>query len=54
MILGMDMRVRALQALMQCDPDQKALAVQALHHDWLAARVGLDRATRIAEPLGPL
>ncbi len=54
MILGMDMRVRALQALMQCDPDQKALAVQALHDDWLAARVGLDRATLIAEPLGPL
>lgn len=54
MILGMDMRARALQALMQCDPDEKAQAVQALHEDCLAGGVGLDPTALIAEPLSSL
>jgi len=41
MILGMDMRERALQALLQREPEQKAAAVTALHDDWLAQRVPL-------------
>jgi uncharacterized ferritin-like protein (DUF455 family) len=50
----MDMRARALQALMQCDPDEKAQAVQTLHEDCLGGGVGLDPTALIVEPLSPL
>ena len=51
MILGMDMRERALQALLQRDPDEKAAATQALHEDWLAATVDLRPDAQLCEPV---
>ncbi len=51
MILGMDMRERALQALLQRDPDQKAAAVTALHDAWLARSVELQPDTALPEPV---
>jgi uncharacterized ferritin-like protein (DUF455 family) len=51
MILGMDMRERALQALSQREPDEKAAAVTALHEAWLADALELKPQARLEEPL---
>jgi uncharacterized ferritin-like protein (DUF455 family) len=51
MILGMDMRERALQALLQREPDEKAAAVTALHEAWLAQALELRPEAQLREPL---
>lgn len=51
MILGMDMRERALQALLQREPDEKAAAVTALHEAWLAQALQLRPEAQLREPL---
>ena len=47
----MDMRERALQALLQRDPDEKAAAVTALHEACLARSVELQPDARLREPV---
>ena len=51
MILGMDMRERALQALLQPDPDQKAAAVAALYEAWQVHELPLAPQVVLREPL---
>lgn len=47
----MDMRERALQALLQREPDEKAAAVTALHDDWLGQRLPLRPDALLREPV---
>jgi uncharacterized ferritin-like protein (DUF455 family) len=47
----MEMRERALQALLQCDPDEKAAAARALHELWVRGEVQLAPDAELAEPM---
>lgn len=51
MILRMDVRAQALQALLQRDPDEKAASVEALHEAWLKGTVDLLPEAVLQEPM---